>query len=451
MFRSYRFETDKDPDKEPIATISDTPAPDVNPAEIEKAEDATKEETEARKEHAEEKATEEVSETELDEAIGEDEDTEGEDPSTLRYTKRYKNIDGKTVPLSFLENCMLEYGTPAGIDVIDEGSCQDAGDVAIIDSEIQPAEGTQDEEEDKEETTFEASDDENPAEEFEMYYQCTMQYEAAIGRENFFDILKTIGSKLLSICSKLSFKIIKYIRKTLLFGKKKLLNVMLHKQNIMKLWKFKISRNINNIDYDRVMEYEVESYPYELWSKLASLSIQLFDVISDTKKLVTDPESNYSKHRLKDLNERLKNMGVEVDLLSNKISIAELTDSRKLQSLRDHGFTKAVLPNTINYMIEVSKRIPNGSLNHIEKTLQEATELILHSSAKFSQMVEDGYITKNSVEYKKGIESIIDKTAMMNLVTNCQKISYILFDQLIKDAEKVFSKYEDGMTYEKIV
>ena len=470
---------DENPDNEKISTISDGPTPDITPDDVEKAEEETKEDTDEKDGHAEEKASEkeasededisgdEVDDQEIDDALENEDKDNGndthdlEDAETMRYTTRFKNVGTTTVPLNFYEDCIakygtpfnprgdhLEYGTPAGI-VVDDYGTEDAGDAVIIDSEIQPTKGTQDGESD--EDTNEADDaGSDLGDAITFYRKHSHEYP---GNEDFAEfgnkVLKTIGSTLFKFCKFLLIKSLKYARKVFIFGRKKLSNVVLKRNTIMKLWRFKLSRNLSNVDKERLSEKEIDAFPFQVWTKLAKLSLHSFDIISSAESLLSHASEGTTKKLIDDTLHDFKVNGITVSLTTTKVDITNALDEKRFKSVADLGYTTDVLNNCIRYTVDMAHRVPNPKLDKTEQIIEKCIAMLASESEHLTEQVSSGELKKTSDEYKRISDNLVEKQAMLSFILTCQKVSYILFDLLISDAEKVFSKYEDCLVSRK--
>ena len=458
----WRFE-DGDEDT-PITPFTEDTRSAATPSEIEDAEDEIQEEEEEK----DETSADEYSDDEL---------------STMswyylcktRFTPRYKRS--------------MEYGTPSGTDPIKScSSCCDAGDVAIIDAEVAPSEGSGDETEGDEfggdmgdtdmgeteespEGDEETGESEEGGEEEEggededltmalrQFYDLQVQYNQLrknspffmssifTGNEDFSDLI----SGFIDVLKTVMIKVAKYTRKAYLFCRSKLSSSFMRLTTVSKLWNFKLKKNLDKVDVERLQKYEIEAWSYSTWIDTTKLAISAYDMAAASKRIVFDVSDDANTSMMKRFAGDLKHNGIEFNITKNVIEMNDLLDKRTYSNILDLGYTKAQITNCMRYLGEIATKVPNAKENTLQASIDKTIKEMTNYSAKVNQAVEEGQLKQNSPKYKEEIEKTMHFTVRLDFVLSCMRCAYGLFDMLTADILKVFSKYEDACAFKSLV
>ena len=405
---------------ETIQTFGETKGDSVSPEEVKNAEDAIEEEQD------------------------ESTPTDGFDDVELSAMN-----DRQILQLRFTPK--MDYGTPSGGEDTGCPNCgnADAGDIAIIDSEIAPTEGT------TEEDTFgNDSSEAGIGDEIAMYARLQEAYRYHQGNpssdhpvyiasmEGFTDVI----GELIGVMKTLMIKVTKYARKTYLFIRKKISATFMRLQTVQKLWSYKLSKHLDKVDVERLGEYEIEAFPYDIWIDAAKLSLMSFEMVQNADRIVFEHGDDAVTNTMSRFKEKLGHSGVSINVSKNRINVDGLLDTRRYESVLSHGYTKSQIPNCIRYLGEIAKRVPKGKENNLEHITNKVIERVTMFAAQTNEAVEEGRLSKNSQEYKDVADKLMNYTVRLDFILTCMRCSYALFDMLTKDMLTVFSKYEDAMT-----
>lgn len=461
----WRFE-DEDEDR-PITPFTEDTRSTATPTEIEEAEDEIQEEEEEK----DETSADEYSDDELAEMSW-------YYLCKTRFTPRYK----------------MEYGTPSGTDPIDPcTSCCDAGDVAIIDAEVAPSEGSGDDtgddefggdmgdtdmgeteeapeegveesgesegEETSEEGSEESGEDTDLTMALRQFRDLQIRYEQAQRNSPFFmshifagnEDFSEIVSGFISVLKTVFIKVAKYARKAYLFAREKISSTFMRLSTVSKLWNFKLKRNLDKVDVERLQKFEIEAFPYGVWIDTTKLAISAYDMAAVSKRIVFDVSADANTDMMKRFAGDLKRNGVEFNITKNVIEMSDLLDKRVYKSIIDLGYTKTQITNCMRYLGEISKKVPNAKGNTLKDDIDKTIKEMTNYSAKINQAVEEGQLKQNSPKYKAEIEKTLHHTVRLDFVLSCMRCAYGLFDLLTADILKVFSKYEDACAFKSLI
>lgn len=357
-----------------------------------------------------------------------------------------------------------EYGTPSGIEPIKTcSSCGDAGDVAIIDAEIAPHDGSDEIADEFGETPVEegtVTEDEDLTEEMrglrDIYDRFKMlQYPspafipsiAIASEENFSDLIDS----LLGILKKVMIKVAAYTRKAYIFSRDRISKSFMRLSTISKLWNIKLKMNLDNIDIERLQKFEVESFPYHVWTDTVKLALSAYELANSAERIVFDVSEDATTNQMHRFHEELKKNGIEFNITKNSIDMNDLLDKRVYSNVIDLGFSKSQINNCMRYLSDVSKCVPNAKENTLQSKIDKVIKDISNHSAKTNKAIEDGQLKKGSDEYKHAIEKIMHYTVRLDFVLTCMRCAYGLFDIVTKDILKIFGKYEDAYAFKSLV
>lgn len=448
----------QEPDDGEISSFSDTPAPSTETKELESAEDQTQQETREKiqqdKDHTEqqeEKADELAPEGAGDDEIPMEED---EDTATLRQMTPDQISFIRFMPIS-------EYGTPSGVDSPSSypygcPDCQDAADAAIIDAEISPADAT----EDGDETAGdfgESSEDDFSAEllgyfrsrdyMLDIIARGREEYPLLPGEEGIFSAAKAI----LSFVGEVLLRITKYSRKCWQYVRNNYVISDKHISRATKFWNFKLRNSLDKVDVERLSGYEVEAWPFATWQEVCKVAISASELVESSTRIVFDSAEVATTSMMRNFISRLENIGVSINVAKNRIEMDDLLDKRAFESVPNLGFTKSNIPVALRYLAEISQRLSDSVVAASENTVKEVTKRITSEAARLSEALDKDEIKKNSPEYLKATDTIMNYSVRLDFILNLQRLAATLFSKLTDDVSKVFTKYEDSMTWSRIV
>lgn len=366
----------------------------------------------------------------------------------------------ETAPaVQFTNIVNFEYGTPSGVPQIIKEGCEDAADVAITSSEVVPAEGTVDDEEDEAGDMDFGEMDEGEEDESNDLTMILKQYNYLLYRNEIFgdnrlpasEGFAEIASSIFSAAKYVFFKVAKYSRKMYLFARNKLSKLVLRQQTIAKLWARKIAGSLDSINVERVYNSEVEAFPMHVWMDVCKLAIHAFDIVGSVKKIVFDPSDSLITGTIQEFDKQLKSAGIVIDVAKNSINYDDLLDKRRHQSIQEHEYTKVHMVNCTRHLVNIGKRLGKGDLSEYRGPLDSAIKEMTSKTAQLAQAVKSGEIKEGSGAYKKATNRIMGCGVRMDFVLNCLAVSTFLFEKLTDDMEKVCKIYEDGVASEKLV
>lgn len=451
-YRMPWMQQEEDQNDQEIQSFTEEEQPKVSPKELKEAGEDAKEQAEEAEEKQKENDEEvEGTSDEMDASEYSDEELMSMNWDQIRQIRFLPRFD---------------YATPGGIDSpdgISVGGCkncghagnEDAGDVAISDAEVAPAEGT--EEEGGEDVggldtgmpEEEPGDEEGLGAELRAY----MRYRSMPDAFGFpsMEGLDEIVGKLFSVFKYLILKAAKYARKTYLFARKKISHTFMKMTTVHKLWKFKLERNLSDISEEKLSKFEVEAFPYAVWVDVAKVSLQAFNVVASAERFVFDAASEAQTNMMKNFSRELDRIGIRITTNKRRIDMDSLMDKRRYDSITQLGFSKSQIPNCIRYLGDISKHIPSIKDNPLEKVMRQCVEKSGAYAARLSEAVSNGEIAKGSKEYQEGMDNVMKQTVRIDYAMMLMRTTYALFDQLVVDVEKVFSKYEDATAFESLL
>jgi hypothetical protein len=314
----------------------------------------------------------------------------------------------------------------------------DAGDVVIIDAEVESGDdGTGD-------TNIESTD---ISTEIEMVVKLLQDFTQApeediLASESFSDML----SGLIGAIRDLTVKVAKYANRIYRFSRNKISKTFLRLQTVHALWNRKISRNLADVDVDRLSELEIEAFPYDTWIDAAKLSLAAFEMVLAADRVVTEPGDEAVTNSMRRFGEKLNSLGIQINIPKNRMNVDALLDQRRFESITSLGYSKSQIPNCLRYFGEIAKRVPKGDLNVLEASTNKVVNFITQFASAINTAVEEGRLRKGSKEYNAELEKLLNYTVRQDFILTCMKCCYFLFDRLTADILHVFEKYETALT-----
>lgn len=405
-----------------------------------------------------------------DASTEESDDSEAGDANDMSDEELMALPEYRVVALRFIPPG-LDYGTPAGSDSSDSGGCpgcSDAADTAIVDAEVAPSEGSNRPESDEEDTgdsggfdSFGEDTEEEGGigEELRAYIDLRIQYQEALKKQQrllnssiLFSAPSLPGMEgfvdhLLTALGFISKKVAKYTRKVYLLSRNKISKVVLRSTTIAKLWNFKLSRNLEKVNMDKLSSLECEAFPYEIWTATAKFAINTFDMCRNAEKIVSTPGKAKLTPEMERFNREMDDVGISLNLNTNKLDMSRLLDRRQHASILDLGYSKGNIPNVLRYFNEIAKRIPNPKNNPLEEACNKCMKGITEYAGSVNKDIESGRIEEGSYEYQESTDRVMACTVRFDFILNCQKLTYDLFDRLTADAIRIFGRYEDALSF----
>lgn len=388
--------------------------------------------------------TEPIEKEELEEAQEQVKEKEEESGTNLSDDELESLPESEVMKLRFTPH--FDYGTPGGSNCNSCG-CEDAGDVAIIDSEVQEG--------DSKDLGNGIIDNSTPEEtditgDIAMYYK---NHEAYLQYRDVIPSMEGISDLVSNLFAAIRFvviKTIKYTRRVYKFSRKKLGPIVFKTSTIHKLWKFKISRNLSKIDQDALSSMEIDAFPLDNWLAASKTALASFDMVKSAERIVFDSSDVAVTNSMKGFAERLEQTGVKFIVNKNQVNMDELMDNRRFDNVISLGYNKSQIVNCLRYAEEISKRVPNEKENNLEQITDRVIKRISNYAAMLNEAVEKGELTKNSDKYKEKMDDLMNYTVRLDFILSCMRCAHHLFDLLLSDLEKVFSKYEDSLVNEQI-
>lgn len=446
---------------------------------------------------------------ELDETVDEidnyeKEDSDEDDSQFSMSADAFTDSELEMIPRENL-SCVrfmprMEYGTPSGIHPPVIGTCSgcgDAGDVAIIDNEIgkdekskEPgadedvenrrhlASAKSEDEIDKDESfdrNDETSSDEDLGSDLEMYYDFLKYKERQIaerkllGMESLYEdeedpaeryykearwkSIKGFFGGFLWLAGKFLITITKYANKLYTFTRNILADAFASKETIYKFIKFKLTKLIDHVDEERLADYKVTTYDFEDLVNTTKCALGMYDIVCHCQNIVENKSVDIKTTDIEKINNRLKTIGIELNVKHNKCNLDDNLDKRTNDTLGEHGYTKKEIPNLIRYFGEIAKCIPDkkDKPDKMHEITKIEIERIAKLRNKLAEQVKAKKIQKGSKEYEEMEQRIVALATRMDYILLMYKATTILFSTLLKDMEAIFGKIENSIEAKGLV
>ena len=446
---------------------------------------------------------------ELDETVDEidnyeKEDREEDDSQFSMSADAFTDSELEMIPRENL-SCVrfmprMEYGTPSGIHPPVIGTCSgcgDAGDVAIIDNEIgkdekskEPgadedvenrrhlASSKSEDEIDKDESfdrNDEISSDEELGSDLEMYYNFLKYKERQISerkmlgmealyedeedpaeryyKEARWNSIKGFFGGFLWLAGKFLVTITKYANKLYMFTRNTVADAFASKETIYKFIKFKLTKLIDQVDEERLADYKVTTYDFEDLVNTTKCALGMYDIVCHCQNIVENKSVDIKTTDIEKINNRLKTIGIELNVKYNKCNLDDNLDKRTNDTLGEHGYTKKEIPNLIRYFGEIAKCIPDkkDKPDKMHEITKIEIERIAELRNKLAEQVKNKKIQKGSKEYDEMEQRIVTLATRMDYILLMYKATTILFSTLLKDMEAIFGKIENSIEAKGLV
>lgn len=394
----------------------------------------------------------------------------------------------------------MEYGTPSGIHPPVIGTCSgcgDVGDVAIIDNEIGKDEKSKEpgaeedvenrrhlassksEDEIENDSSFdrntEESSDDELGSDLEMYYDFLKYKERQIAerkmlgmealyedeedpaeryyKEARWNSIKGFFGGFLWLTGKFLVTITKYANKLYMFTRNTLADAFASKETIYKFIKFKLTKLIDHVDEERLADYKVTTYDFEDLVNTTKCALGMYDIVCHCQNIVENKSVDIKTTDIEKINNRLKTIGIELNVKHNKCNLDDNLDKRTNDTLGEHGYTKKEIPNLIRYFGEIAKCIPDkkDKPDKMHEITKIEIERIAELRNKLAEQVKNKKIQKGSKEYDEMEQRIVTLATRMDYILLMYKATTILFSTLLKDMEVIFGKIENSIEAKGLV
>lgn len=446
---------------------------------------------------------------ELDETVDEidnyeKEDSDEDDSQFSMSADAFTDSELEMIPRENL-SCVrfmprMEYGTPSGIHPPVIGTCSgcgDAGDVAIIDNEIGKDEKSKEpgadedvenrrhlassksEDEIEDDSSFdrntEESSDDELSSDLEMYYDFLKYKERQIAerkmlgmealyedeedpaeryyKEARWNSIKGFFGGFLWLAGKFLITVTKYANKLYMFTRNTLADAFASKETIHKFIKFKLTKLIDQVDEERLADYKVTTYDFEDLVNTTKCALGMYDIVCHCQNIVENKSVDIKTTDIEKINNRLKNIGIELNVKHNKCNLDDNLDKRTNDTLGEHGYTKKEIPNLIRYFGEIAKCIPDkkDKPDKMHEITKIEIERIAELRNKLAEQVKNKKIKKGSKEYDEMEQRIIVLSTRMDYILLMYKATTILFSKLLSDMETIFGKIENSIEAKALV
>lgn len=454
-----------------------------------------------------------VTPKELDKTVDEISEYENDEDSESQFSMNADVFTDSELEMIPRENLSyvrfmprMEYSTPSGINPPVIGTCSgcsDAGDVAIIDNEIGKDEKSKEpganedvenrrhlasaktENEIEKDESFDRdtedssdedeSEDEELGSDLEMYYNFLKYKERQIAerkmmgmealyedeedpaeryyKEARWNSIKGFFGGLLWLAGKFLITVTKYANKLYMFTRNTLADAFASKETIHKFIKFKLNKLIDHVDEERLADYKVTTYDFEDLVNTTKCALGMYDIVCHCQNIVENKSDEIKTTDIEKINDRLKKIGIELNVKHNKCNLDDNLDKRTNDTLGEHGYTKKEIPNLIRYFGEIAKCIPDkkDKPDKMHDITKIEIERITNLRNNLAEQVKAKKIQKGSKEYDKMEQRIVALTTRMDYILLMYKATTILFSILLKDMETIFGKIENSIEAKDLV
>lgn len=434
-YRNYVFEKED----ETIQSFGETPVVyDTTPKEIDDTEDEIEEKEEEDQQYEEENKDDENLVTE---------DTEISDDEALQYLP-FEELNR----IQFIPR--FDYDSEDNVTVCSTcNGTEDAGDVAIIDSEI-------------EETTINNENEEasevDMTEEFRAF-KTLMEKDINPNKFMFgstegfaidtfggllYAAIKDLVISLTKVVGYLATKVFRLGLRVYKFSRNVIMRITLHKETIARFWNFKLERRLEYIDVERLNEYTVSAFPYDRWVQISRLAISMFDMLSNSSKIIFDSSKIDVTNTLKQVENVFDKTGIKLNVVKNTINVDDLMDKKQHLTISELGYTRDKMTSLMRYFKDIASRTEKGSLNKLKGEVKNIMSKINVEAAEANELHEE---YKESKKYKDKQERVVNLLLRLDYCLCIMKLCYMLFDELTNQLLRVCDKYELALTPSKML
>jgi len=500
------FSVDKD-EEQNIQSFSETPAKPTKAKDLTETEDEVQQIHEQTKEEDKEYRDEHTPEDDtaggLDDTLGGDLGDTGEAAATDTSDETIPNEDQMTDGSEIAEESLLkmneyeirmtkiipskylEYATSSGPDVV--GGCagcskgnEDAADAAIIDAEITPVEKTVPNNPDNGSdnsggsSDFGGGDMEPPSDDsFSFYYKqytdATRHLAYIVAQEGMFsdaisNILGTTSNLVGTVAKGAGVVTDELVHKILpaAFGVAKkagailagaytavrntISRILVNKSLLLKVWNTKIKLYLKKVSTERLAKIKIQAFSREDLIKIGKITIDIHDTLVKNGDKITDIK--LSDKLVSDIIQQLKAIGIVVDVINDKISLAKYYESRKIGSIMDLGYSPEHIEECILWCIDVSKRIRTKDQSPM---LAGFVKIQGFFKSRNNAFVKNAANDKLSPEKRKqDIGIYVSSELKVKFGADVSRIVYKIWNELIAQMLDICEKYEKALIPEVI-
>lgn len=401
---------------EKIQTFGETPVPETKVKDYNKAEDTVEEEEKKHREKDREDLEEQRQEQETEESEDMNMEEEGELPEMCKR--------------------LLEYGTPAGVNSsggCKSCGCEDAGDAAIIDAEIEESEGS-DKKKEQQESSGEPS---GPAQPFgaptEPMFSLSDPAIESLGEQigGLFTTLGIIAKKLAHFGHRVYIGVRNLVSDN-----------FMRISTVQKLWDSRINSVIPRLTNEDLQTRRIEAFNRETWCTICSYVNGLYDLVGNGEQLVFDQDTKTMTAATETIVRKLAEWGVYLKPERQTVDVDKLLDSRRYLSLTELGFTTEYMPVVMRYFGELAKRVPSASDRKLEMVLNRINSKVTNMNLMLNDTVHQDKSQQRTEQYKEDAMRIAEASYRLNFLLTAMRCCYILMDRLTKDIKTVCKQYE---------
>lgn len=341
--------------------------------------------------------------TEAEEEVRQVEDENKKDDEVYREQQSEK--EAELLATQFFAE--MDYGTPGSFDC--PGCCpanQDAGDVALIDASIEPAEPSDSEgtDVDTELRTYFLMDKclgrmfsgkfSDASYQETQYFKTLIKTHPQAGMEdwidhasmkgqladqfaikvlNFIQATAIISMKVLKACFSITKKTAKLLGAGYKTVRNRMLPIMKNSTKVVSFWDKKLSKLVTRLDPEKMREQKIEAFPYQEFVKVSKAIIKAHDLVSQAESYAD--KDNADSQMMQIIN-TLEAAGIRVNAATGKIDNLRLSSKRKVGTIVELGYTPDHLPECIAISREVAKRSDNADVSPMEKSIAHLQSLV---------------------------------------------------------------------------
>lgn len=324
----------------------------------------------------------------------------------------------------------------------------DAGDVVIIESEVQETEDT--EEQDVSNTrqdTDSGGEDATPTTQTEEDTDASLEEDFSSLRyiaatedlRSDFENIAMVGKTVFGIAGKILFytgRILRLVRN--MIGK-----LLLSTKTIANLYETKIRAHMWRLDEDKVRRFRATALPYEDWCAMISTALEIHAFLLKSETAVFEPGNiNELTQEMIELTQKVNGLGITVDSVKNTRDLHRLFDKTKFVSPVDNGYTASELPNVMSYFKELADKLSSDNRGRVTNTLKVTWKKIEQKLKELKQAES----RPNEVNVHQLALEYSTYLLRFNLMNNFYVLVYELYTKAVKDAQSVLSAYENALS-----
>lgn len=464
------FSVDKDEEKN-IQSFSETPSKPVKPKEVTEALDETQELQKQDKEDDEEYREEHTEEPEEDEDELQMDDGSELSEETLSAMNSFQIRITKIISKK-----NMEYASPSGVEIASCPGCSggnaDAADAAIIDAEITPAEKTVPEAEPSEAGGSDMGGDmgdmgdmdESFGMIYKRYVKLSEQFNLQLGQEGFFipavvNIAKQVGlagrvlveagvgltatvvRDILPVAFKLAKKTSAAFLHTVAFVKNHAERLLVNKSVLSKVWKTKLKLYLKHADENKLAKTKVTAFKHEAFINIAKATIECYDILEKHANKLDNIAT--AAKPIETIVNKLKAIGISIDIVNDKIDMSELLDSRVTGSVLDLGYAPNNFEVCMKYINEITSRLPKEKQSPVLEGLAGVQTWLKKQRVALVKDSKD--VKVSAAARKKDIDVYVASELKVRFSSDVLRVIYHIWDIASTDLIVICEKYEKSL------